>query len=228
MNASSRILAVLNEEELLPYVESVPDPENLADVIVLNNASFAWSTMDSSNGLTATSLTEYDPLPPEDLENSASAQKALSPDRSTDTLRSLSLRISQGQLVAVVGPVGCGKSTFLNSLLGELFCTSGTVRVCGSVSYHAQQPWILNATIKENILFGLPYEEEKLAAVLAAAALGPDLEVLPVGLETEIGERGINLSGGQKARVSFARALYKEADITLLDDPLSAVDAHTV
>ena len=87
-------------------------------------------------------------------------------------------------------------------------------------------PWILNSTVRENILFGLPMISKKFEDAIEASALGPDLESLPNGLETEIGERGINLSGGQKARISFCRAVYRDADIVLLDDPLSAVDAH--
>jgi ATP-binding cassette subfamily C (CFTR/MRP) protein 1 len=104
---------------------------------------------------------------------------------------------------------------------------SGAVKVRGSVAYHQQQPWILNATIRENILFGESYNEARFQYVLHAAALDVDIASFPAGVDTEIGERGITLSGGQKARVSFARALYKNADTLLLDDPLSAVDSHT-
>ena len=100
----------------------------------------------------------------------------------------------------MVGPVGCGKSSLLNAILGELNCTGGKVGVYGSVSYHQQQPWILNTSIKENILFGLPYDETKFNSVIEGSALQPDLNILPAGIETEIGEKGINLSGGQKAR----------------------------
>ena len=96
--------------------------------------------------------------------------------------------------------MGCGKSSLLNAILGELNCTGGKVGVYGSVSYHQQQPWILNTSIKENILFGLPYDEAKFKSVIEGSALQPDLNILPAGIETEIGEKGINLSGGQKAR----------------------------
>ena len=98
--------------------------------------------------------------------------------------------------------------------------------LAGSVAYHQQQPWIFNATLRDNILFGQAYDQDKFARVVAACALQPDIDSIPHGAETEIGERGINLSGGQKARVSFARALYRDAEVYLLDDPLSAVDAH--
>jgi len=96
----------------------------------------------------------------------------------------------------------------------------------GAVAYHSQTPWILNATVKENIIFGGTYDEERFRKALECSCLAPDIAMLPDGLETEIGERGINLSGGQKARVSFARCVYRDADVILLDDPLSAVDAH--
>jgi len=96
----------------------------------------------------------------------------------------------------------------------------------GSIAYCDQKPWILNATLRDNVLFGLPYDEKRFDAAMHAASLEDDLSVLPGGAETEIGERGINLSGGQKARVALARAVYRDADVYLLDDPLSAVDAH--
>jgi ATP-binding cassette subfamily C (CFTR/MRP) protein 1 len=103
---------------------------------------------------------------------------------------------------------------------------SGDVELHGKVAYVAQQPWIVNATLKENILFGSPYDEERYEKVIKVCALTRDLEILPAGDATEIGEKGINLSGGQKARVSLARACYQNADVYLLDDPLSAVDVH--
>ena len=103
--------------------------------------------------------------------------------------------------------------------------TSGEAHVNGSVVYCAQQPWIMNSTLKENIVFGSPFDAERYARVLRVCALLPDLEILPKGDETEIGEKGINLSGGQKHRVSLARAAYQGAQVVLLDDPLSAVRA---
>ncbi|VDN33674.1 unnamed protein product [Gongylonema pulchrum] len=103
---------------------------------------------------------------------------------------------------------------------------SGTMHIGGSVAYVPQQPWIQNLSLMDNILFGAPLDSERYAAVLEACALVPDLATLPAGDQTEIGEKGINLSGGQKHRVSLARAVYADTDIVLLDDPLSAVDAH--
>uniref|UniRef100_A0A8C1N9Q3 ATP-binding cassette, sub-family C (CFTR/MRP), member 3 n=1 Tax=Cyprinus carpio TaxID=7962 RepID=A0A8C1N9Q3_CYPCA len=139
---------------------------------------------------------------------------------------SINVMVPQGSLLAVVGHVGCGKTSLVCALLGEMEKLEGQISIRGSVAYVPQQAWIQNATVRDNILFGRPYVEQKYRCVLEACALTPDLEVLPGGDQTEIGEKGINLSGGQRQRVSLARALYSEADVYLLDDPLSAVDAH--
>uniref|UniRef100_A0A8C9TPS6 ABC-type glutathione-S-conjugate transporter n=1 Tax=Scleropages formosus TaxID=113540 RepID=A0A8C9TPS6_SCLFO len=141
-------------------------------------------------------------------------------------LKKINLQVARGSLVAVVGHVGSGKSSLLSAVLGETEKRSGRVSVKGSVAYVPQQAWIQNAALQDNIMFG---REKKLSwyqRVLEACALLPDLEILPAGDATEIGEKGLNLSGGQKQRVSLARAVYRNADIYLLDDPLSAVDAH--
>uniref|UniRef100_A0A673W5I6 Canalicular multispecific organic anion transporter 2-like n=1 Tax=Salmo trutta TaxID=8032 RepID=A0A673W5I6_SALTR len=138
----------------------------------------------------------------------------------------INLMVPQRSLLAVVGHVGCGKSSLVSALLGEMEKLEGHISIRGSVAYVPQQAWIQNATLRDNILFGKAYNEQKYRSCLEACALTPDLEVLPGGDLTEIGEKGINLSGGQRQRVSLARALYNEADVYLLDDPLSAVDSH--
>uniref|UniRef100_A0A3P8UPJ9 ATP binding cassette subfamily C member 3 n=1 Tax=Cynoglossus semilaevis TaxID=244447 RepID=A0A3P8UPJ9_CYNSE len=138
----------------------------------------------------------------------------------------INLMVPQGSLLAVVGHVGSGKSSLISALLGEMEKLEGEVSIRGSVAYVPQQAWIQNATLRDNILFGKAYNEQKYACVLEACALTPDLEVLAGGDLTEIGEKGINLSGGQRQRVSLARALYSDTDVYLLDDPLSAVDTH--
>lgn len=156
--------------------------------------------------------------------------------------------------MAVVGSVGCGKvrnlfiqvcydviqSTLLQCLLKELPALSGTVQVNGSIGYASQEAWVFSASLRENILFGLPYDSERYNTVIEACALDKvdnisfnvvmiiklqDIKVLANGDLTLVGERGVTLSGGQKARVNLARAVYRQADIYLLDDPLSAVDA---
>ncbi|XP_074513337.1 multidrug resistance-associated protein 1 [Sebastes fasciatus] len=141
-------------------------------------------------------------------------------------LQRMNVSIPEGSLVAVVGLVGSGKSSLLSALLGEMDKLEGTVAVKGSVAYVSQQAWIQNTTLKDNIMFGQERREAWYQSVVEACALQPDLEILPAGDETEIGEKGVNLSGGQKQRVSLARAVYCDRAVYLLDDPLSAVDAH--
>ncbi|KAI8817199.1 P-loop containing nucleoside triphosphate hydrolase protein [Fimicolochytrium jonesii] len=143
-----------------------------------------------------------------------------------NTLDHINMQVRDGELFAIVGSVGAGKSSIISALLGEMYKSAGEVHLRGSVAYVPQNAWIMNATLKENILFGLPYDEEYYKKVVAACGLTSDLEMLPGGDSVEIGERGINLSGGQKQRVSVARAVYSRADVYLFDDPLSAVDAH--
>ncbi|XP_067274888.1 multidrug resistance-associated protein 1 isoform X1 [Pseudorasbora parva] len=142
------------------------------------------------------------------------------------TLKRINVRIPEGSLVAVVGHVGSGKSSLLSALLGEMEKQEGNVSIKGSVAYVPQQAWIQNATLKENILFGRETKDSWYQKVVEACALLPDLEILPGGDSTEIGEKGVNLSGGQKQRVGVARAVYCNCAVYLLDDPLSAVDAH--
>ncbi|XP_052199207.1 ABC transporter C family member 14 [Diospyros lotus] len=142
-------------------------------------------------------------------------------------VKNLNLEIKKGELAAIVGTVGSGKSSLLASILGEMHKISGKVKVCGTTAYVAQTSWIQNGTIQENILFGLPMDGERYREVLRVCCLEKDLEMMEYGDQTEIGERGINLSGGQKQRIQLARAVYQDCDIYLLDDVFSAVDAHT-
>lgn len=141
-------------------------------------------------------------------------------------LNNLQFRVPKGAFVGIVGRVGSGKSSLLQALIGEMRRTRGEITFGGSVAYAPQTPWIRNSTLRENVLFGQEHNEERFREVISACSLDHDLEVLPHGEDTEIGEKGINLSGGQKARVSLARAAYSQSDIVLLDDPLSAVDAY--
>uniref|UniRef100_T1JBD6 ABC-type glutathione-S-conjugate transporter n=1 Tax=Strigamia maritima TaxID=126957 RepID=T1JBD6_STRMM len=147
-------------------------------------------------------------------------------DDEESVLHNIFLTVPDGALFAVVGAVGSGKSSMLAAILGEMVKLNGTVNTQGSIAYVSQQAWIQNASLRNNILFGKPYNHQKYQKIINACALVQDFEILPAGDETEIGEKGINLSGGQKQRVSLARAVYNDADIYLLDDPLSAVDAH--
>ena len=142
------------------------------------------------------------------------------------SLKNIKLEVPKGSLTAIVGVVGSGKSSLLQAIVGEMESVSGNVNIGGTISYVSQQAWIQNLTLKDNILFSQPYQEHKYQEIIDACALEADLKILSNGDQTEIGENGINLSGGQKQRVALARALYFDSDIVLLDDPLSAVDAH--
>ncbi|XP_077338862.1 ATP-binding cassette sub-family C member 5-like isoform X2 [Lithobates pipiens] len=141
-------------------------------------------------------------------------------------LLNINFTLQRGKLVGVCGSVGCGKSSLILSILGQMTLLEGTASVSGRIAYAAQQAWIFNASMRENILFGEDYEEEKYKKTLEACCLYPDIEALPTGDLTEIGERGVNLSGGQRQRISLARCLYSSSSVVLLDDPLSAVDVY--
>ncbi|XP_010518496.1 PREDICTED: ABC transporter C family member 4 [Camelina sativa] len=142
-------------------------------------------------------------------------------------LSDINFKVKKGELTAIVGTVGSGKSSLLASVLGEMHRISGQVRVCGSTGYVGQTSWIENGTVQDNILFGLPMVRDKYDKVVSVCCLDKDLQMMEFGDQTEIGERGINLSGGQKQRIQLARAVYQECDVYLLDDVFSAVDAHT-
>uniref|UniRef100_A0A7N8XK97 ATP-binding cassette, sub-family C (CFTR/MRP), member 8 n=1 Tax=Mastacembelus armatus TaxID=205130 RepID=A0A7N8XK97_9TELE len=158
------------------------------------------------------------------------------------TLSNVDIKIPFGKLTMIVGQVGCGKSSLLLAALGEMQRVSGTVtwnsptdrdaagdgdiRKRGAVAYASQKPWLLNATVVENITFEMPMIKPRYNAVIEACSLQPDIDILPQGDQTEIGERGIILSGGQKQRISVARALYQQTNVVFLDDPFSALDIH--
>ena len=142
-------------------------------------------------------------------------------------LESIQLSVAKGELIAVVGAVGAGKTSLLHALLGEMDCEGSPVHVGGSIAYASQSPFILNATLRENIAFGrdIDSHREHYDACLEACALEPDLKDMAKGDKTEIGESGETISGGQKQRLSLARTAFADADVVLLDDCLSAVDA---
>jgi ATP-binding cassette subfamily C (CFTR/MRP) protein 1 len=145
-------------------------------------------------------------------------------------LKNINLEIYRGEFICIIGEVGSGKSSLLHAVMNNMLQirqdSKPQVIVNGSLSYVSQTPWIQNDTLKNNILFHSPYEEKKYNYVLDVCELLPDLAILVGGDMTEIGEKGINLSGGQKARISIARAIYAENEIFLFDDPISALDAH--
>uniref|UniRef100_A0A2K6CQY5 ATP-binding cassette sub-family C member 10 n=1 Tax=Macaca nemestrina TaxID=9545 RepID=A0A2K6CQY5_MACNE len=138
------------------------------------------------------------------------------------------LEVKKGMLVGIVGKVGCGKSSLLAAIAGELHRLRGRVAVWGlskGFGLATQEPWIQFATIRDNILFGKTFDAQLYKEVLEACALNDDLSILPAGDQTEVGEKGVTLSGGQRARIALARAVYQEKELYLLDDPLAAVDA---
>lgn len=149
------------------------------------------------------------------------------PESPIPTLKNIYLEVDKGQKVVVCGPVGAGKSSLLFAILKEITRISGTVDVFGSIAYVSQASWIQSGTIRENILYGKEMDTIRYENAIKSCALDKDLDDFNHGDLTEIGQRGLNMSGGQKQRIQLARAVYSDADIYLLDDPFSAVDAHT-
>jgi len=227
--STKRILDFLQCDDLVDYIENI-DNDNDKYAIIIKNASLSWLSSETKILENEIKGKDYKPIDPDDgielTEKRNEVDENVQNNRSINTLVNINLSFEKGKCYCVIGPVGAGKSSLLSAILGNLILKTGNVQVSGSIAYHEQQPWIINNTIKENILSGLPYNEEKLNEAILGANLIPDLSIFPFGIETEIGERGINLSGGQKARVSFARTLYRNSDVYLLDDPLSAVDGH--
>jgi ATP-binding cassette, subfamily C (CFTR/MRP), member 1 len=167
------------------------------------------------------------PQSPEAIDTMPLSRLDSTPDSNRlQRLKDISFQIKRGEFIVIVGEIGAGKSSLLAALVGEMRRTEGIVKLGGTVGFCPQTAWIQNATVRNNILFGKEFDREKYDRVIRDCALEADLEMLPNGDATEIGERGITVSGGQKARINIARAAYNDADIILLDDPLSAVDAH--
>ncbi|USW57841.1 Putative AAA+ ATPase domain, ABC transporter type 1, transmembrane domain-containing protein [Septoria linicola] len=154
------------------------------------------------------------------------AESVLELEKPPFQINNVDLTVGRDELIAVIGSVGSGKSSLLAALAGDMRKTEGDVTFGANRAFCPQYAWIQNATVKENIIFGKDYNRKWYNEVIDACALRPDLEMLPAGDLTEIGERGITVSGGQKQRLNIARAIYFDADIVLMDDPLSAVDAH--
>jgi len=234
-----RIGAYLDLPTLYPYVVAeVPpgtdadSPESQIGSIVMKNASFGWINPKEERG-----PLESKPAPKKKGQKEKDEKD--SDIESTDstkftTLENLSLTINPGELVAVIGEVGSGKSSLLSAMLGEMESVDGSKvyfpgakKNASHTALCSQTPWVVNDTVKGNITFGRNFDSKRYKDVIEACALKADLDILPAGDMTEIGERGINLSGGQKARVCLARAMYDETSkVLMLDDPLSAVDSH--
>ncbi|KAF9046870.1 ABC transporter [Hymenopellis radicata] len=223
-NAIQRLYGVF-EGELLDDTHEVNDHLDVA--LEVKNASFTWDA------------------PPPEAESSKDKKKRQKAERKNEAptaenhtsgevfeMRNLTFSVPRGQLVAIVGAVGSGKSSLLQGIIGEMRQTvsdngeKGHIVFGGSVAYCPQSAWIQNATIRENICFGRPFDEKRYWKAIKNSCLEPDLDMLPNGDLTEVGEKGISLSGGQKQRLNIARAIYSDTDIQIFDDPLSALDAH--
>ena len=219
--------------------ETVEWDEKMEDAIEVQQASFTWernATHDKEKPVVFQSKLEMKAAK-DAHKREKKAEKAAGKNNSDDNLSDLTqaepfklcdldFTVKRNELIAIIGTVGSGKSSVLAALASDMRKTEGKVKMGASRAFCPQYAWIQNASLKENILFGKPNEPDWYNEVIEACALRPDLEILPDGDETEIGERGITLSGGQKQRLNIARAIYFDADIILMDDPLSAVDAH--
>eukprot|EP01147_Barroeca_monosierra_P004350 gene4350-6642_t len=211
--------------------------ENSSTLSIDNTRAATHMTSKSQQSDSTNDFTE--PVSPENLRLSDVSKRRIKPGEITcehlsidwgsgPVLVDLCMNIQSGSLVGVCGPIGSGKTSLLMGLLQEVSPIEGNVCVGGVVSYASQVPWIQNATARENVIMAADtgVDNKRYTSIINACALGPDLEQLSAGDNTEVGERGVTLSGGQKARLALARAAYRDADIYLLDDPLSAVDAH--
>ncbi|KAI8894550.1 P-loop containing nucleoside triphosphate hydrolase protein, partial [Globomyces pollinis-pini] len=212
------------------YFDALRTPFNMMTFIVSSAVSGAKSMNRVQEFLCAE---ELDPSETSVVESELVAIKLkdAESDVNTDTfsLKSLNLEIEKGSLIGIVGAVGAGKSTLLSSLIGETNRMGGEVAVSGKLAYCPQQPWILTGSVEKNILFNQPLDQDRMNEVANVCGLSSDLKVFSDGFKTEIGESGVNVSGGQKSRLGLARALYtlySGSDIYLLDDPLAALDAH--
>jgi ATP-binding cassette, subfamily C (CFTR/MRP), member 1 len=224
--------------------EEINWDDDMESAIEMQNASFTWernSTHDKDQvGTFQTKAQIHDAKKAHKREKKVEkmSKKQGKPASVTDDssseevqmepfkLQNMNFTVGRNELLAVIGTVGSGKSSLLGALAGDMRKTSGKVKMGASRAFCPQYAWIQNSTLKDNILFGKSYKSKWYNQVVDACALRPDLEMLPAGDLTEIGERGITVSGGQKQRLNIARAIYFDADIILMDDPLSAVDAH--
>ncbi|KAG0084494.1 hypothetical protein BGZ93_001203 [Podila epicladia] len=214
-------------------VEKVLDPSVLLE---MRDASFSWTVATSEKNeileLSAKEKEQQEELEKEKAIHGGSAGKGIaaihSPKRAI--LNNVNMTLRRDELLAIVGPVGCGKSSFCMALLQEMPLVSGSFALAKQdkgrvkMSYSAQSPWIFAGTIRSNILFGSQFDQARYDRVIKACELTRDISLFPQGDSTIIGEKGVTLSGGQRARVSLARAAYRDSDVYILDDPLSAVD----
>lgn len=223
--ALNRIQEFLLAEE---RKEDVEWDRSMKSAIEVDHASFTWERVptdkeaDNAEGKYKDPPSHVVPPPQTNTDDTSSSTTAVEPFKLTD----LTFQVGRNELLAVIGTVGCGKSSLLAALAGDMRLTDGSIKMGATRAFCPQYAWIQNATVRNNILFGKDYDEAWYNQVVDACALRPDMEMFPNGDQTEIGERGITVSGGQKQRLNIARAIYFNAELILMDDPLSAVDAH--
>ncbi|XP_061101234.1 ATP-binding cassette sub-family C member 12-like [Conger conger] len=219
--ALTRLKKILMIENPEPYLTLQPGSIN---ALVMEEASFSWGKPEGgSEGAKDKENSQKSP----EIELKAQNGTCI-PDKAEGNviLQNISFTLKKGSLLGICGNVGSGKTSLLSSILELMHLQHGRVIADGSLAYASQQAWIFHGSVRDNILMGEMFDECRYNNTLQACCLKQDLEILPYGDMTEIGERGLNLSGGQKQRISLARAVYSNKDIVLLDDPLSAVDAH--
>jgi len=196
----------------------------------VNNASFVWEQAASRGEPVAPALKQNAEINSNEVTGNSDPSEA-GPEgaenfREPFNIRDINLAVGRKEFIAVIGEVGCGKTSLISALAGDMRKTSGSVTLGASRALCSQTPWIQNTTLRQNIIFGREFDSTFYERVIDACALRPDIDMLPSGDLTEIGEKGVTISGGQKQRLNIARAIYFNADIVLMDDPLSAVDAH--
>ncbi|XP_040489193.1 ATP-binding cassette sub-family C member 12 isoform X2 [Ursus maritimus] len=226
-----RMKKILIDKSPPSYITQPEDPDT---VLLLANATLTWDQETSlKSDLKKVQNQKKHFLKKQRLEayrSSSSAQGAAGPEEQSGSpklvLHNINFVVRKGKVLGVCGNVGSGKSSLIATLLGQMQLQQGIVAVNGTVAYVSQQAWIFHGNVRENILFGEKYDHQRYQHTVRVCALQEDLSSLPYGDLTEIGERGLNLSGGQRQRISLARAVYSNHEIYLLDDPLSAVDAH--
>ncbi|KAF7340568.1 ABC bile acid [Mycena sanguinolenta] len=237
---TAQVSSLKKETDALPLLEGADEEDGLG----LENASFTWNRL-AEEKKEQDEEVRTSPTPSIDGSTAhgddSGSESGHGPSRDRFELSDISVMFPEGKLSVITGPTASGKTALLMALLGEMTLLPGGGRIIMSknlskidehgnmhgISYAAQSPWLRHQSIRDNILFGYPFDEARYKEVIECCALQPDLDVLEDGDATEIGARGVNLSGGQKARVALARAVYVRSKFVLLDDPLSAVDSHT-
>ncbi|KAG1773289.1 hypothetical protein EV702DRAFT_1131440 [Suillus placidus] len=247
--ALKRIETYLEEDEVDEQVSSIkktraPCVDGEDDTLSIENGFFKWNEVpEKPEENSKAKGKNHSPTSSSDESATAVDSESESirspPEDHKFELKDISIRFPEGELSVITGPTASGKTALLMALLGEMTTISGKLTISKntsnidenglmhSISYAAQSPWLRHQSIKDNILFGQPCDEGRYNDVVECCALRPDLNMLEDGDDTEIGSRGVSLSGGQKARVALARAVYARTKYVLLDDPLSAVDSHT-